>query len=67
MSDAKKCDRCGKFYEPYPDGQRVMNTDLLPHVAYYDLCPDCNDDLIDWVNRYREIVKPSDKVSYGRN
>lgn len=52
MSLAKKCDRCGKFYEHYPIGNPpgVYNTinkirrSLEGTIDFYntiDLCPDC--------------------------
>lgn len=52
MALAKKCDRCGKFYDYYPIGDKVQYNALRmiqkkitgetknSHAAY-DLCSDC--------------------------
>ena len=48
--NAKKCDRCGQYYEPYPGqdyGARktnmiaLQNDCKLQDVADIDLCPAC--------------------------
>lgn len=54
--DAKKCDRCRKFYEPYHPDAALKNSNILAFAeaytdAYgnpdyfehrlYELCPDC--------------------------
>ena len=53
MANAKKCDICGKFYEPYsyrygdkfPNGIRFVresSTERSVSKVYgYDCCPDC--------------------------
>lgn len=51
MSLAKKCDRCGKFYEHYPIGNpgaynaiNKIRRGLDGTIDFYDtidLCPDC--------------------------
>ena len=47
MSDAKKCDRCGAFYEPYKGkGYYIMKRNFEGNV---DLCPVCNDSLESWL------------------
>ena len=50
MADAKKCDRCGKYYM---DGEKRYTVDSFPVgciklmsvsedcIDYYDLCDDC--------------------------
>lgn len=59
MTNAKKCDRCGKLYELY-DGYEVVkggnmyNTlGLFNHwdsaIQSYDLCPECMESLIKWI------------------
>lgn len=59
MSNAKKCDRCGKLYENY-EGYEVENggnkyniLTLLHHwktvSRSYDLCPKCMESLIEWI------------------
>jgi hypothetical protein len=54
--DAKKCDRCGKFYEPYQPGAAHKNSNILIFAEeyvtsdnvsgyceqrQYELCSDC--------------------------
>lgn len=71
MADAKKCDRCGKLFEPYniDDGCKVPSrytNILLKNIslvkgAYkefgeYDLCKECSDSLLKWLLKPR-IVK----------
>ena len=51
MAIARKCDRCGKLYEYYPEGNKVryngvqrMYRDLGGSFRYeklFDLCPEC--------------------------
>lgn len=52
MSLAKKCDRCGKFYEHYPIGnpgayngiikiKRAFDGTIDFYDTTTDLCPDC--------------------------
>ena len=60
MADAKKCDRCGKYYERN-HGQSMcgayvsrvqlrscFDTDLL--LKIFDLCDDCVDELFDFLH-----------------
>lgn len=46
MADAKKCDRCGIFYEP---GMGFFGKKHIRkpgnHHSYYDLCENCQHDL----------------------
>ena len=57
MAMAKKCDRCGKFYENYPTGnksqynalriiQRNSIGETINGYTTYDLCPECMDELV---------------------
>jgi len=58
MSDAKKCDRCGTFYEePFKRREYKLHwnknfdsttpsTDFTP----VDLCTDCHGKLMEWYN-----------------
>lgn len=56
MALAKKCDRCGKFYEDYPIGyasgpynttgqfqiiQRNITGETINGYTVYDFCPEC--------------------------
>ncbi len=65
MADAKKCDRCGKYYDDY-DGvafseaitaNRYDRMNLVRADDYYskckrfDLCPDCMSALISFIKQ----------------
>lgn len=61
MSLARKCDRCGSFYIPESrrsreDGFNAINlaNRTLDNATYskrtYDLCPNCSNSLLDWLN-----------------
>lgn len=66
MADAKKCDRCGKLFEPYNNDAgckvptRYMNillrNTLINQASYkeprdYDLCKECNDSFLKWLSK----------------
>lgn len=51
MGEAKICDRCKKFYVPYPHDLTIMRAHL---TVIYDLCPFCNETLKEWLNDYKE-------------
>lgn len=42
MSEAKKCDRCKEFYEPFKPGHYIVKGNL---EGIFDLCPNCTDTL----------------------
>ena len=51
MSQAYKCDCCGKFYEARRTRQIVLGMSpscLTDHVERYDICPDCIESLYLW-------------------
>lgn len=65
MADAKKCDRCGKLFEPYnvDAGCKVPSryTNILlknlslvkgayEELGEYDLCKECNNSLLKWLS-----------------
>ena len=65
MALAKKCDRCGKFYDEYnfaKDDKNIngiMTLNLDEHDDYYahdplDLCPSCKDSFEKWLNKKGE-------------
>lgn len=67
MSLARKCDRCGNFYIPksHRSGGGEFNAitlidRTLSNKYYenrtYDLCPNCSESLINWLNNdtYKE-------------
>ena len=48
--DAKKCDRCGAFYVPTNEGIAfLIDKRDFPCNFRLDLCPKCNEDLIDFM------------------
>lgn len=57
MSNALKCDRCGKLYEHYSGIQLVENGNRYYCFLIagngknktYDLCEECMSSLIDWI------------------
>ena len=56
MADAKKCDICGKFYIPPLGIDLTRNTYslyynnlIITNSGFYDLCPNCNGKLNDFV------------------
>lgn len=62
MAAAKKCDLCGKLYEPYNEGQnsKKPNGYILISIdtnrKYYDYgstdcCPDCMETLLQCIKR----------------
>lgn len=47
MSDAKKCDRCGAFYEPHYPTTIIKRG---PRMRTIDLCPVCQDSIESWLD-----------------
>lgn len=47
MSDARKCDRCKNYYDPYKTTLIFMN-----NMKNVDLCPNCKDTLYRWLKEY---------------
>lgn len=69
MADAKKCDRCGKLFEPYIKSDERLNpnqyTEIIVRDAfvgrssynndrYFDLCSECSESLDKWINFFKE-------------
>lgn len=65
---AKKCDRCGKFYEEYNVANdeknvntiRTYNCEIDKGVyshGPYDLCPECSKQLVDWLFKFSREEK----------
>lgn len=61
MALARKCDRCGGFYNPEIrkanrgefNAVKLINRDLTNDfysIRVYDLCPDCRDSFIEWLD-----------------
>ena len=70
MADAKKCDRCGKLFEPYNihAGYKVPTryTNILlkdmslekgtyKESGDYDLCKECNDSFLKWLSGTNDV------------
>lgn len=64
--NARKCDRCGMFYEEYnmEDDKKAINGVMLINIdsnnSYFshgpnDLCPTCSKKLLDWFNGNTEF------------
>lgn len=74
MSEAKKCDRCGNFYDIYETdnhtaGFRFVDKRYnLSSQTIYDLCPDCMGELINWLaNPAVKILYPYDHIAYSNS
>lgn len=50
MSNAKKCDRCGAFYEEKHQMFFVIENNGIT-IKMKDLCDKCEKELIDWVEK----------------
>ena len=48
MSDAKKCDRCGSFYDPYSPEITIRKVSAIT-AKLIDLCPVCQDSIKSWL------------------
>lgn len=60
---AKKCDRCGSFYEVYNtkndenkiNGIKTFNINPNNNTFYshrpYDLCPKCSEEFMNWLHK----------------
>lgn len=55
MSKAKKCDKCGAFYEPYKTTILILTEKCLTRDGL-DLCPDCMDTFKKWLNNDVQMV-----------
>lgn len=63
MALAKKCNRCGKYYDGYNSGNNPKKINgIIPvnidHEGRYfshspiDFCPECKEDFERWLNNY---------------
>ena len=50
---ARKCDRCGALYERYGKNRPALQVHLNRYPVakglWYDLCPECQEKLEDWM------------------
>lgn len=65
MARVNKCDRCGIIYEDYIVTRKINSKNarnyngfvfskdgfVYPNEFAIDLCPECLDELIEWLNR----------------
>lgn len=65
MSDAKKCDRCGAFYDPSDARARIIAVFDKRGVKrlndHGDTCPECAVAFKTWWNRWRDSMATSPK------
>lgn len=56
MADAKKCDRCQKYYDKYKirvdsyPANRIKLGDHINTYCGYDVCPECMKEFINFMN-----------------
>ena len=63
MANAKKCDRCGKLFEPYMDDEKFTKLIILAQnidfgqrrIGSYDLCKECNDSFLEWLSKPKAV------------
>lgn len=67
MADAKKCDRCGRYYDDKNSKDRYFRVNGIPihqialidacdhHICEYDLCNECARDLFHWLCTQEEV------------
>ena len=73
MADAKKCDRCGKYYDKctkkrYVNGCFVLGIKIYTSGPFraYDLCEDCVEDLYKFMN-IDDKEKAVDRYHYAED
>lgn len=67
MATAYKCDRCGKFFTPYKENERVFTIETADYkeknissygpinIKHYDICEICENRFRDWINKYNSL------------
>lgn len=61
MADAKKCDRCGRFYEePKTESFDIFSDSFADKALknaqkHLDLCPKCKDDFMNFM-KYKQML-----------
>ena len=58
MANARKCDRCGAFYQPRYDDDKIIN-EIRASATVYDVCPKCASDFIMWLRN--NVAHPHDR------
>ena len=63
--NAKKCDRCGSFYEGDSGYKKAGDLRLIRNGYfnddYIDLCPKCNCSLLEWFKHRNDFIKEGTK------
>ena len=49
MAEARKCDRCGKYYDPDTKHGWIRVRSVINSVEDCDLCEDCCEQLSKWL------------------
>lgn len=66
MARVRKCDRCGKYYEPRAGVTAVvgvtefnMDNDQEHPEVYCDLCPECHESFAAWMKAigYEDVIE----------
>ena len=58
MSEAKRCDRCGIFFESHLGGCMIRKK--LSSIRCIDLCAKCYDELNEWLEKKNENEQSGD-------
>ena len=69
MSNAKRCDRCGKYYEPKittGPGYSIYHYSIPLNtfgadVESFDLCPECAHQFTDWAENPDSVILDANK------
>ena len=51
MADAKKCDRCGKYYDKNDRKMWLYNYQGMCYDKPFDICSECLTELERWFNK----------------
>lgn len=62
MSEARKCDRCGEFYEHGIYQPSIYGYCVCDNSGELDLCEQCRDELDEWMKaKTKEEICQSEK------
>ena len=56
MSDSKKCDRCGAFYDAAKCSVTFTPDGFSFHETKIDLCPTCKGKFLKWLNKKQVVI-----------
>ena len=62
MANCKRCDRCGWCYDRVEHGSAIVTMSIFGHgdLKGFDLCPECTETLIKWLNVSKKEEKSDD-------